>query len=231
MKKGLSGFIVRLKLDGDVILIVKRIVCDVLADKKTQFSQGQQEWRALAGQPGFAGQVGGWLDGDADKAVILGCWQDVGSYDRFMSEVHDSVFDVNGQKGTYSSGHVDRWQMVLPMPGERGSLSESIEDAGLIRIAHCRVKPSRFDHFIEVQQSIWNPGMASSGGMLAGAFNRHLEDETQFLVCTLWRSEADHRHYCSVNFPDLHRRAEVGQDCDDVFGMIVHIENAWDVAP
>ncbi len=65
--------------------------------------------------------------------------------------------------------------------------------------------------------------------MLAGAFSRGREDDRRFLVCTLWRSAADHRAYVEEVFPDLRRWAAVQRDCESLTGYLVPLLPAWTV--
>lgn len=210
-------------------MLLKLIVCHVPDANRARFSHGQNDWSALRGVEGFRGQVGGWNEKDPLEAVIIGLWRDEPAYARFMLEAHDPVFENNGQKGSYDASSVSLWDRRVDIPGSVAAMPPAIDGAGFARIAHCVVRRDRVEHFIDVQQRTWNPGMAGAGGMLAGAFSRSREDDRRFLVCTLWRSAGDHGAYVKDVFPDLRRRAEVERDCESLTGYLVPLLPAWTV--
>ncbi len=208
-------------------MLIKLIQCRVSEDQRERFSRGQTQWCALSGCKGFCGQIGGWVVEDDGLAVIIGLWSDHDAYDTFMRDVHDRVLDVTGQRGTYDSIDVSLWDSVLSIPGSASSISAGIESAGAVRMAKCRVRPDRVAHFVEVQRTLWNPGMAASGGMLIGLFSESSGSEQEFLVCTLWQDLDAHRRYRNGVFTDLRRQAEVDQDCERVEGWIVSVQHEW----
>lgn len=210
-------------------MIVKFIVCEVRPERQEQFARGQEAWKELRRLDGFCGQVGGWMQANPNTAVIVAFWRDQTSYDRFMGEVHDEVFEKNGQKGTYTTSEVTLWNRVIDIPGTHAAVDRAVVQAGFIRLARCVLKPGREEHFLSVQREIWNPGMAAAGGMLAGVFNRAQSHQNHFLVCTLWRSESDHQNYRENHFADLRRRAEVPRDCESVTGFLVVVQPTWRV--
>ena len=219
-------------------MLVKLIVCQVPDETRDRFAAGQRLWAALAGVDGFLGQVGGWqpprttpAEAAAEHiAVIVGLWGDEAAYDRFIRDVHDTIFDANDQCGSCSAIEVTRWKRLFDIPGERPAMPEAIAESGLLRVARCTVRGEREDHFVEVQQRLWNPAMAAAGGMLAGAFSVSDTDPHQYLVCTLWRSEDAHRRYVAEDLPGLRDRAEVEIDCEALTGYAMPLEKAWVVA-
>ncbi len=82
------------------------------------------------------------------------------------------------------------------------TLQTAIRTAQYLRIADCLVRPERRSHFIEMQKTVWQTGMAAS--MLAGAF---WQDNSRFLVTTLWASKAAHQEYIDTQFPLLQKLA------------------------
>ena len=210
-------------------MLIKLIQCRVSEDQRERFARGQAQWSALSGCKGFCGQIGGWVVEDEGLAVILGLWSDHHVYDAFMGDVHDRVFDGNGQRGTYESIGVSLWDSVLSIPGSAPSMSVGIESAGAVRLARCRVRPDRVDHFIEVQGTIWNPGMAASGGMLIGLFSESSGRAHEFLVCTLWQDLDAQRRYRNGVFTELRRRAEFDRDCKETVGRLIRVVDGWRV--
>jgi len=211
------------------IMLIKLIQCRVSVEHREQFARGQAQWCALAGCRGFCGQIGGWVVEDDGLAVMLGLWSDHDAYEAFMRDEHDRVFDSNGQRGTYDSIDVSLWISILPIPGSASSISAGIGSADAVRLARCYVRPDRVDHFVEVQRTIWNPGMAAAGGMLIGLFSQCRGREHEFLVCTLWRDLDAHRRYRNGVFTELHRDAEGDRDCEQIEGWIVSVRNEWRV--
>lgn len=111
------------------------------------------------------------------------------------------------------------------------AIEDGVQDARVMRIARCNVDPQYIDHFTAVQREIWNPAMAGAGGMLAGVFTQNPMDPTQFLVCTLWDSEAAHLEYVARHVPRLREKSQVERDCTSIVGLIVPLEETWRVVP
>lgn len=210
-------------------MIVKLIRCDVLEHRRDDFASGQRAWRILAALEGFLGQSGGWALGGSNEAVIVALWKDQSAYDRFMRDHHDAILSAIGQRGTYQGGSVSIWHRLLDMPGCVARISDAISQAEVIRIAQCTVKDGRNAHFEAVQRDIWNPGMATAGGMLGGAFSREPDNSKEYLVCTFWRTAADHSAYRNEIFASLRERAKVDDDCESVERTLVDIEPTWRV--
>ena len=64
-----------------------------------------------------------------------------------------------------------------------------------MRVAHCRVREDRVEHFALMQEKVWNPAMAGSPGMLRGVFGE--APGSEFLVLSMWQSAAEHGKYRS----------------------------------
>ncbi len=212
-------------------MIVKLIQVDVSPDLVDRFSSGQTAWQDLSKVEGFCGQIGGWALDNPSRAVIVGLWRDRACFRNFMTDVHDGIFAGSGQKGTYESSDVSLWNRVLDVPGHFETVFSAVDDGFFLRIALCRLKPDRREHFIDAQKTIWNPGMASAGGMKAGVFCESTMSPDRYMVCTLWGSESDHRHYREGPFHELRRRAEVEVDCESVLGLLAGVEPSWRVPP
>ncbi len=210
-------------------MIVKLIRCKVSEESKENFSQAQAEWSALADVEGFLGQSGGWDAKDSNLAVIVAWWRDQPTYEQFMRVNHGPIFEKSQQADTYQSCEVDGWEAQFDIPGEVENVQGAIPDGGLIRLAWCKVNPGRVEHFVEVQKKVWNPTMASAGGMLAGVFSRSVQDENQYLVCTLWRTISAHDDYRERHLSKLRDQSEVARDVAHLDGYVVHVEPSWRV--
>ncbi|CAM5493143.1 hypothetical protein SAVIM338S_03473 [Streptomyces avidinii] len=206
----------------------KWIGCGVPAAMRGRFAVAQGAWAAIGDQPGLIGQVGGW-DPATGRAHVLAFWTDAGSYGRFMRERHDTVFAGSGQQASYSSIETATGETVLEMAGDSSGVAAALEGAALLRVADCRLLPGREEHFLEVQRSIWAPGMAAAGGMLAGAVTRL--DEHRHLVTTLWSGADAHARYVASRLPGLLSRAALAADLRSTTGHVLPLDPAWRILP
>ncbi|MFD8979715.1 DUF4937 domain-containing protein [Streptomyces sp. NPDC059564] len=203
----------------------KWIGCDVPEGMREGFSAAQGGWSAIGDQPGLVGQVGGW-DPRTGHARVLGLWTDADTYARFMRDRHDTVVAGLRQGETYSGIDIAAGETVLDLDGD---LPGGLAAAGLLRVADCRLFPGREEHFLEVQRTVWGPGMAASGGLLAGTVTRL--DPARYLVTTLWTGPDAHRHYTEAHLPALHTRARVQDDAQSITGHALPLEPSWRILP
>ncbi|MFD7028291.1 DUF4937 domain-containing protein [Streptomyces sp. NPDC059917] len=205
----------------------KWIGCGVPEGAREGFSAGQRAWAVIGDQPGLVGQVGGW-DAAGGRAHVLGLWEDVEAYGRFMDDRHDEVFAGSGQAGSCTGIETAGGESVLEMAGDAADLAQALEDATLLRVADCRLVPGREEHFMEVQREVWAPGMAA-GGMLAGVvtgLGGH-----RYLVTTLWSGPEAHERYAAAHLPALLTRAGLREDLRSTTGHLIPLEPSWRVLP
>jgi heme-degrading monooxygenase HmoA len=204
-------------------MLVKWIRCEVTA--RADFDRGQRVWTRLAEVPGFLGQCAGWGSGGDgfEIAHVLSLWADQAGYDRFMKGAHEAL--AAAQESTYRKIDVRLFQRRQDI----GTTLSGISGPGVLRLAHCRVRAGRIDHFTEVQTTVWNPGMSEAPGFLGGVFTQRGLDE--FLVVTKWISSAAHAGHQSERFPALRDRAVPAGDLDAITGYLVEVEPGWAVAP
>lgn len=202
-------------------VLVKWVRCEAV--DREGFARGQQAWAALRELPGFLGQHGGWSRhrGGAESAHVIAFWSDADAYEQFMAGPHDTM--AAGQVGTFRGIQVGLFERLQ----EIGTDFAALRTAGVLRLAHCRVKAHRVAHFAQVQQEVWNPGMGESPGFLGGVFAQRGADE--FLVLTGWASTAAHARYQSERFPALRDRADPSADLETVTGHLVELEPRWSV--
>lgn len=212
-------------------MIAKLICCHVRAGQRERFSSGQVHWQLLQHLDGFLGQTGGWPEEDDFMAVIVGLWRDADSYERFMANAHDGLFEGSGQKGSYAESSIQLFEQRLDWTGEAGNLGEGVAYGKYLRIALCEVFPHRQAHFEQVQRDVWIPGMAQARGMLAGLFSISRTARDRYLVVTFWRDRLDHERYLRGHFRELRQRAEVELDVANLTGLRVPVEEAWRVGP
>ncbi|MFD7641664.1 DUF4937 domain-containing protein [Kitasatospora sp. NPDC059795] len=204
----------------------KWIGCTVPVAARERFSAAQQAWSTISDQPGLIGQVGGW-DPATGTARVLGLWADAEAYGRFMRERHDAVVADSRPGDSFTGIDVATGEVVLDMAGDAADLTDALEHATLLRVADCRLLPDRTDHFLDVQRTVWAPGMAAAGGMLAGVVTR-LEPH-RYLVTTLWSDATAHRHYATGHLPALHTRAAPDRDLRSITGHALPLEASWRV--
>ncbi|MCL1080281.1 DUF4937 domain-containing protein [Parashewanella spongiae] len=211
----LNGVFTRTKM------YAKLIKCDVLPDKKEQFSIGQQCWEETANAKGFIKQLGGW---DGDQAIIFALWNDKNSVEQFMQTLHDSIAAKANQVNTYSSSNVSYLNHAMNIPAYHNSI---ISKSQFIRIADCTIHEGKEREFLDVQNNVWNKGMSSVRGMLGGYVWSFEKEPLRYLVSTFWSSEAAHGHYMREYFPVLKSVASVETYFTELSSNSVLVENNW----
>ncbi len=206
--------------------LLKRIRCTVPADAASSFDDAQRRWSALAVEPGFVAQLGGWDRRSPGDAVIVGVWRSAEDYDAFMRGPHDAIAD--GQRASYTAIDVRCFQTLLDMPGTAPDPRAALDRAAVLRLADCTVHADRTDHFREAQAEVWQPGMHEAG-MLGGWFAVASDEPTRFVVATLWPDLDTHERYARERLPGLRERAGVAEDLATIRGGLAPLERAWTV--
>ncbi|WNI18399.1 YdbC family protein [Actinacidiphila sp. ITFR-21] len=201
-------------------MLVKWIRCGVV--DRPGFDRGQRGWAALREQSGFRGQGGGWSRAQPGVAHLFAFWDERRSYDAFMAGPHDGM--ATAQHGTFEMLAVNLFEHRLDV---KVGFEPRFADADLLRVALCKVRPERVDHFTLMQQRVWNPAMAGSPGMLRGVFGQGTVND--FLVLSMWNSATEHGKYREGAVSRLSERAELDDDVLSVAGDVVDVEQAWTV--
>lgn len=81
-------------------MLFKKIICTVRSGQEETFSNGQEKWKAIEDCPGFIAQIGGWVKGCENIAMIAAAWDDLPSYKEFMESSHDTIYEHTCQEGT-----------------------------------------------------------------------------------------------------------------------------------
>lgn len=207
-------------------MFCKWITCTVDPGTRPAFSTAQERWSVIAAEHGLIGQVGGWAL-DTNRAHLLGVWDCAEPYARFMRHRHDCVAEQAGHAGTYRDLEVSTGPVVFSIDGDAGSLGVAIEQGALLRVADCVVRAGRGEHFVEVQRSVWAPGMAAAAGMLAGLFTQLGPD--RYLVTTWWSSPTAHTRYDRDDVKVLRQRAAADDDIDTLTGTAFNLKPRWRV--
>ena len=201
-------------------MLVKWIRCGVL--DRAGFERGQRKWAGLVGELGFHGQGGGWSRAQPGVAHIFAFWDSREDHEAFMADGHERL--AASQAGTYESLGVKLFEHRLDVKvGFRARFS----DADLLRVACCKVRPERVEHFTLMQQRVWNPAMAGSPGMLRGVFAEG--EEGDFLVLSMWDTSTEKGKYRDSSVVRLSERADLEADVLSVAGDVVDLVPAWTV--
>jgi len=187
------------------------------------FERGQRKWAGLLGEPGFRAQGGGWSRSRPGVAHLFGFWESRAFYDSFMARSHDRL--AAAQSGTYKDAQVRLFEYRFDV---KVGFQPQFTDADLLRVAHCKVRRERIEHYTLMQEKVWNPAMAGSPGMLRGVFAQ-AQAEDEFLVLSMWDSAAEHGKYRTERIERLALRAQLGADVMAVAGDVIDLEPAWTV--
>jgi hypothetical protein len=204
----------------DGAVLVKWIRCGVL--DRAGFDRGQRGWAALRDQAGFRGQGGGWSRAQPGVVHLFAFWDTRAQYDAFMAGPHDGM--AAAQDGTYEMLAVRLFEQRLDV---KIGFEPRFDDTDLLRVALCKVRPDRVDHFTSMQERVWNPAMAGSPGMLRGVFGQGTGSD--FLVLSMWNSATEHGKYREAAVARLSDRAELDSDVLSVAGDVVDVVQAWTV--
>jgi heme-degrading monooxygenase HmoA len=117
-------------------MLLKWIRCEVDEEKKAVFSAAQEKWRDLKGYPGFLGQIGGWNVAEPQEACILAVWENLDSYQAFMSDKHDEIFARSNQKGTYHKISVNIVEVKQLIEFNHMSMTEVLQKSKMLYVVN-----------------------------------------------------------------------------------------------
>ncbi len=204
-------------------VLVKWIRCTVV--DRRGFERGQRKWAGLPGEPGFRGQGGGWSRARPDVAHVFAFWESRAFYDSFMARSHDRL--ASAQVGTFKDAQVRLFDYRFDV---KTGFEPRFHDADLLRVALCRVHEERSEHYVLMQEKVWNPAMAGSPGMIRGLFGEAPGDGyNEYLVLSMWLSAAEHGKYRTERVERLALRAQTEADIASLTGDIVQLEPSWTV--
>jgi quinol monooxygenase YgiN len=205
-------------------MLAKLIKCRVAQAQREAFSKAQEAWSETANCHGFNGQIGGWCE---SQAIALALWQDRQSVDSFMQQHHDAIYDKSGQGDTYLDCKVAYLDKVMTIPSVTGQTPCIDGQTEFIRIVDCEVLPHRHEHFLDVQQTLWNPGMAAVKGMLGGYCWQYQNNPSRFVITTFWQNKTAHDGYLKDSFPALKSAAKVNDDINAMTGYLIDVVPQW----
>lgn len=155
-------------------------------------------------------------------AHLFTFWDAQRSHDAFMAGPHDGI--AAGQQGTFEMLAVNLFEHRLDV---KVGFEPRFGDTDLLRVALCKVRPERVEHFTLMQQRVWNPAMAGSPGMLRGIFGQGAGND--FVVLSMWNTATEHGKYREGAVSRLSERAELDVDVLSVTGDVVDVVQAWTV--
>lgn len=191
-------------------MVIKWITCRVQAEGREAFHRSQLGWDRLAGWRGFRGQVGGWVDGEADTAIATACivafWRDLESYHDFHRHAGHELLESPGQRSLHLDVEVHLLQPRLGLEGSHRELDEAVPLARWLRLLDSRATVENLDDLLERQRRIWAPGLPVLQGLLSGAFATGLDNEIA-LAATFWQDRQSVDLYHEHIYPRLLKRA------------------------
>ncbi|MBA4494391.1 YdbC family protein [Paenactinomyces guangxiensis] len=205
-------------------MLIKWIVCQVPGEKREAFSQAQEAWKILKDADGFYGQWGGWNIYRPSEACIISLWQDQNTYDRFMSFDHDTIFRANQQQHTYQSISVTLAQHTIEISSESGGVVQALTGKWL-QAADVIVDPEREQPFLETQQTVWNPALEQSTGMLGAMVAKVNQPACRYQIFSFWREKAYQQDITSL--PLLQKQEGSDRDTTAVISYLVERNERW----
>ncbi|MGE6755612.1 YdbC family protein [Rossellomorea sp. NPDC071047] len=211
--------------------MIKVITCKVNEESKEDFFEEQKIWKALSPLNGFLGQVGGWSKKEPLTACVFAFWENQEAYHYFMDKAHDEILLHSNQFSTYKSIDVSLYEERITIPGSEKRIIHALKKGKYVRMARVQVKPDHSDHFIEMQETLWNQGMSVAEGLLGGTFAISKKIMKDFLVFTCWGDERSHQKYVEKHFPVFVNAAKMQTDVQEIKGEELVLEEAWRVLP
>ncbi|TCS96423.1 DUF4937 domain-containing protein [Hazenella coriacea] len=210
-------------------MLIKWIVSTVSTQQKDTFHQCQRGWQEMNKAPGFIIQFGGWNLKNPEEACIVSMWENQDKYDQFMNIMHDQIYEKSGQSGTFEHLEVHLFEKWCNINGGRVEqvFVPCVQAGQTIRIADCLVKENHLEHYLMMQESVWNLGLGNAPGMVKGVFARSLTSLNRYLVLSCWRDQERYQIFAKRLLPELERWARSKEDLGSFQGKVFEIEQDW----
>jgi hypothetical protein len=179
------------------LLLLKRISCQVGVGKKDIFSLGQAGWSQLHTVPGFVGQIGGWDTKDKQIAHLISLWKDVESYQYFMHNVHDKIYESSSQAPSIQNIEVETFVITIPLPGDLEDSADYLTNSSCIRMERSQINKLHREVFIQMRIP-WRLSAGKVGKVLVG---ESYKQENVFLTVTGWDRPENEECYQVNKFP------------------------------
>ncbi|HEX3445343.1 MAG TPA: DUF4937 domain-containing protein [Chthoniobacterales bacterium] len=207
-------------------MLFKLIVATAPNDLHAKFSESQASvWSGLESVPGFVAQIGGWVEGRPDSAVIVAYWKNEQFYADFMRQQHDS-FAVR-QRDTYSALRVNTGHVILTI--KEADPRDAIAKTAVMRISDITLRQDSSPLFLAMQFEIWRPGLVSSGGMLGNTLSRLGRLPDRFASTSFWMSRDALYNFQETVYPVLSIQAKLKDHVGEMVSYHVPLEPSWSV--
>ncbi|RIH61007.1 DUF4937 domain-containing protein [Streptomyces sp. SHP22-7] len=135
-------------------MLVKWIRCTVV--DRRGFERGSESGRGFPGSrvSGGRGRLEPWPARCGARVRLL---ESRAFYDSFMARSHDRL--ASAQAGTFKDAQVRLFDYRFDV---KTGFEPRFTDADLLRVALCRVHEERAEHYVLMQEKVWNPAMAGS---------------------------------------------------------------------
>jgi heme-degrading monooxygenase HmoA len=171
--------------------------------------------------------VGGWNKNRISEACVIAFWRDEDSYQSFMENSHDYIFEKSRQRNTYDDISVSIYKNILDIQGTFPNIIDCLGKGKLLCVVECIVHPGKERHFEEMLKHVWKKEMSNCTGMLAGAFTKNKKEETRYLIASLWENHNVHEQYAENIVPSLRNQSQIRGDIIQIRGVAVDLEDSW----
>jgi len=95
-------------------ILLKEIHCQVAPEARASFHLAQSQWSPVTDADGFLWQLGGWMSGSGNEALILAGWRDAAAHEHFLAPggLHDRILAENRQMSTMLHWEVQLHQLA-----------------------------------------------------------------------------------------------------------------------
>ena len=210
-------------------MIIEWVVCSVPISERTAFSNYQRAWKPFANIQGFMGRIGGWNIKNPLEASLITFWEDDQTFQAFSDTQETSGINSYPSNEYLSLINTQVYQKKIDILGlTKQEVFSSIADGGhLLKIGDCRVKENSKEHFLLMQQSVWNLGMANTPGMNTGLVAESKGKSNRYLILTRWKNEEEYKAYEEHILPKLLNWAYEGQVEEQFQGRLIELEQDW----
>jgi heme-degrading monooxygenase HmoA len=196
-------------------VLIKWIKCKVPKHQKQSFSRAQEQWKELHGIAGFLGQVGGWNPNNPSEACVLAFWNNLASYQSFMKNEHDAIFEKSGQQHTYESIRVKMYETIQNAPSLSERVVYIVEKSKILHVTEYMLHSSDNESFEQKVSSTQD----ENGVVIWG---RGCRENICYLLVSMGEIDKQ-RSEKGQEWANLH------QDTAEMSEVIVFLEDMWRV--
>lgn len=168
-------------------MLLKLIRCDVPAERREAFAEGQRAWASIVGLPGFFAQGGGWSEG---QALLAAWWQDWDSYAAFRAEKHDQLLARSSHGLACDRIESSYWETVSDEFVDRRENPDAAGPPANLQIEEFELGPGCLPEFREFLTWRWRPALANASGLHEARLCRHRKRPGRYLIWSTWSGSA-----------------------------------------